>query len=171
MQLSSLDLPLFSWKLALRFIGPFPIEENISPMRLVLPCTMRIHATFQVPNIKPIHDSHLNPTATPPPPPHLIDGGPAFTVHHLVCGVPIDEGEVFDKLIGRDMDQSSGLGCLHILTKTSSETFMAGTQTDPYVVGEVLQLVDTQLLAPPPPLSLKRTQFPKQTLVPKRTWS
>ncbi|XP_063077308.1 uncharacterized protein LOC134467343 [Engraulis encrasicolus] len=87
--LSAKDLPLKveSRKLAPRFIGPFPIQKIISAtaVRLQLPRSMRVHPTFHVSKIKPVHNSPLQPAAPPPPPPpRLIDGGLVFSVRRLL---------------------------------------------------------------------------------------
>ena len=82
--LSAKDLPLRveSRKLAPRFLGPFPIQKIISAtaVRLLLPRSMRVHPTFHVSKIKPVHDSPLAPAAPTPPPPRLVDGGLVFSV-------------------------------------------------------------------------------------------
>ena len=86
--LSTRDLPLQveSRKLAPRFVGPFPIQRVISPTAVILqlPRSMRVHPTFHVSKVKPVHKSLLSPAVPPPPPPRLIDGGPAFSVRRLV---------------------------------------------------------------------------------------
>lgn len=76
----------FPWKLAPQFIGPFPIVRIINPsaVRLRLPASMRIHLTFHVSQIKPVVKSPLCPPTNLPPPAHLIDNHPAFTVQYTL---------------------------------------------------------------------------------------
>ena len=86
--LSTRDLPLRveSRKMAPKYIGPFTIQKVINPVavRLKLPRSMRVHPTFHVSKVKPVHDSPLVPAAPPPPPPRIVDGGPVYTVHCLM---------------------------------------------------------------------------------------
>ncbi|XP_067456282.1 uncharacterized protein [Thunnus thynnus] len=86
--LSTRDLPLHveSRKMAPKHIGPFTIQKVINPVavRLKLPRSMRVHPTFHVSKVKPVHDSPLVPAAPPPPPPRIVDGGPVYTVHRLM---------------------------------------------------------------------------------------
>ena len=86
--LSTRDLPLKveSRKLAQRFIGPFQVENIISPtaLRLRLPATLKVHPTFHVSRVKPYVESPLVPAAPPPPPPSLLDGDPVYQVSRLL---------------------------------------------------------------------------------------
>lgn len=86
--LAAKDLPLRveSRKLAPRFLGPFPIQRVISPtaVRLQLPASMKVHPTFHVSKVKPVHVSPLVPEPPPPPPPRLVDGGLVYTVRCLL---------------------------------------------------------------------------------------
>ncbi|XP_062865521.1 pregnancy-specific beta-1-glycoprotein 4-like [Trichomycterus rosablanca] len=45
---------------------------------------MRIHPTFHVSHLKPVHHSNLCPPSEPPPPARLIEGHPAYTVRRLL---------------------------------------------------------------------------------------
>lgn len=76
-----------SRKLAPRFIGPYQITKVLSPVavKLKLPPTLgRVHPVFHVSRVKPVFHSHLNSSATNPPPPRLVDGSPVFTVRRLL---------------------------------------------------------------------------------------
>uniref|UniRef100_A0A3B3XMZ2 Gypsy retrotransposon integrase-like protein 1 n=1 Tax=Poecilia mexicana TaxID=48701 RepID=A0A3B3XMZ2_9TELE len=86
--LSTKDIPLrsMSRKLSPRFIGPYEILSVVSPtvVRLRLPPSLRIHATFHVSQVKPVRSSPLCPPAEPPPPARDVDGHPTYSVRRIV---------------------------------------------------------------------------------------
>ncbi|KAM9412399.1 uncharacterized protein ACWYII_026600 [Salvelinus alpinus] len=86
--LSTKDLPLRveSRKLSQRFIGPFKIARRVNPVtfRLHLPRSLKINPTFHISLLKPVVFSPLIPAGRPPPPPRVIGGQSAYTVHRIL---------------------------------------------------------------------------------------
>lgn len=86
--LSTKNLPLRveSRKLSQRFIGPFKIARKVNPVtyRLYLPKSLKINPTFHVSLLKPVLSSPFAPAGKPPPPPRIIGGQPAYTVHRIL---------------------------------------------------------------------------------------
>ncbi|KAL0180337.1 hypothetical protein M9458_025779, partial [Cirrhinus mrigala] len=75
-------------KLSPRYIGPFKILRRINDVtfQLQLPPRYRVHPTFHVSLLKPIHPSA---TETPgaevePPPPEVLDPPSIYTVHEIL---------------------------------------------------------------------------------------
>jgi hypothetical protein len=69
-------------KLLPRYIGPFTISEQISPVafRLVLPAHYKIHNVFHASLLKAYKDSGT----VQPPPPELIDGEEEYEVEDII---------------------------------------------------------------------------------------
>uniref|UniRef100_A0A4W5MVC4 Integrase catalytic domain-containing protein n=2 Tax=Hucho hucho TaxID=62062 RepID=A0A4W5MVC4_9TELE len=86
--LSTKNLPLRveSRKLSQRFIGPFKVARKVNPVtyRLYLPRSLKINPTFHVSLLKPVLSSPFAPAGKPPPPPRIIGGQPAYTVHRIL---------------------------------------------------------------------------------------
>ncbi|TKS65349.1 hypothetical protein D9C73_028396 [Collichthys lucidus] len=83
----TLHLKALSKKLALRFIGPFPITKVIGPaaVRLRLLQSLRVHPTFHVSQVKLVKENPMVPPLPPPPPPEVVDGGPVYKVKKLLA--------------------------------------------------------------------------------------
>ena len=66
-----LPLPIFSRKLAPRYMGPYVVEKIINPsaLRLLLPPSLKVHPVFHVSQVKPVVSSAMSPPAPAPPSP------------------------------------------------------------------------------------------------------
>lgn len=82
----NLPLRVESKKLSQKYIGPFRIARKVNPVsyRLFLPRSLRINPTFHVSLLKPVLSSPFAPPHRPPPPPRIINGQPAYTVHRIL---------------------------------------------------------------------------------------
>lgn len=56
---------------------------------------MRVHPTFHVSKIKPLVESPLVPPTLAQPPPHLIDGEPAYMVKKLLSVHRMGQGRQY----------------------------------------------------------------------------
>ena len=67
-------------------MGPFPIARIVGPaaVQLRLPRSLRVHLTFHVSQVKPVKESKMVPTTTPPPP-EVIEGGLEYKVKRLLA--------------------------------------------------------------------------------------
>ncbi len=75
-----------SRKLSQKFVGPFKIARRVNPVtyRLTLPRSLKINPTFHVSLLKPVLCSPFVAPGKAPPPPRVIGGRPAFTVHRIL---------------------------------------------------------------------------------------
>ncbi|KAK3507877.1 hypothetical protein QTP70_002296 [Hemibagrus guttatus] len=81
----NIPLQMESRKLSQRFIGPFKISRKVNPVtyRLYLPKSLKINPTFHVSLLKPVLSSPFLAKGNPPPP-RIIGGQPAYTVHRVL---------------------------------------------------------------------------------------
>ena len=128
MWLSTRDLPLQVEyrKMAPKFIGPFTIQWVISPapVCLKLPCSMRVHPTFHVSRVQPVHNIPLVPPAPPLPPPHIVDGGPVYAVRRLIrCHRRGRDLQYLVDWEGNGPEERSWVPAHHILNSTLMTNF------------------------------------------------
>ncbi|KAI2646957.1 Transposon Tf2-9 polyprotein [Labeo rohita] len=90
----NINLKTDSKKLTARFIGPFKITHRSNPVtfRLQLPTSLRIHPVFHQSQLKHVFFSPLSPQVPAPPPPRVVDGGPAYTVRRILDSCPRGRG-------------------------------------------------------------------------------